>query len=116
MTSEHPRFNWVAAMLLGLGVLPFGLLAAIALNETCFHREGSTPHAVSISPAGEWCDTVASSSIYWPALIALPALLTAGLILLAGRHRWAYPNAFVIGAGLTIWFAQHTTSLDGGSP
>jgi hypothetical protein len=92
-----------AAAAAALGTLPFAALGALMTNSECNHLNGDIKGAQAQSHRGAYCDVVLPD-YRWVALIVLPCLVAAGLILLCGERKPLYVPAWAVAVGLV--FAQ----------
>lgn len=92
-----------AAAAAALATLPFAALGALMTNSECNHLNGDIKGAQAGSHRGAWCDAVLPD-YRWLALVVLPCLVAAGLILLCGERRRLYLPAWAVAVGLV--FAQ----------
>jgi len=92
-----------AALAAALATLPFAALGALMTNSECNHLDGDIPGAQDGSHRGAWCDAILPD-YRWLALIALPCLVAAVLVLLCGERKQLYLPAWSVAVGLV--FAQ----------
>jgi hypothetical protein len=86
-----------------LSTLPFAVIGAVMTNSECHHLNGDIKGAQDGSHRGAWCDVVLPD-YRWLALVVLPCLLAAALVLLCGERRQLYIPAWAVCVGLV--FAQ----------
>jgi hypothetical protein len=107
LASLSPRGACAVA---ALATLPFAALATLGTDSECNHLNGNIKAAQSGSHRDAWCDVVLPDH-RWLALIVLPCLLAAGLILLCGERRQLYLPAWAVTVGLVFAQLAFVTTL-----